>query len=483
LQKFGLIISGCPGDAFRYRCEHQAEQLRFLGLTVDIAYFDQVDFQAALESYRCYWLHRVPHNEAVEDFIHRAHALGKPVIFDTDDLIFDEENIPYIRALQWMSEDELGLYHDGVRRYHHTLSLCRLATVTTEPLREAVKRLFPQIRCFVNPNALSDQQLALAEEASRIVRPEGDKRIVRVAYFSGTRTHNIDFQECSKALGRVLESYPSVKVMLVGHLDVGEEFAAFGERIERYPLLPWQELPMLLRRVDINLAPLELNNPFTEAKSALKFFEAAALSVPTVASDVQAFRPFIRHGKNGYLCRSEEEWIDSLRRLVENNGLRREIGNQARNDTLAGLTTRRQAPVLRSVLNEILQANPLCSEKGLSIAFVLRAPIAQVGGGYKVIFLLAHDLARRGHDVHLYVEPIAHLEGKTEAEILEFCRTYFGESSAQVHVGHDAIQPSDVAIATNWPTAFVVDSLPNTLCKAYGIFDAIRQAVTVLVKV
>ena len=52
--KFGLIISGCPGDAFRYRCEHQAEQLRFFGLTVDTAYFDQVDYEAALESLRVF---------------------------------------------------------------------------------------------------------------------------------------------------------------------------------------------------------------------------------------------------------------------------------------------------------------------------------------------------------------------------------------------------------------------------------------------
>jgi glycosyltransferase involved in cell wall biosynthesis len=73
--------------------------------------------------------------------------------------------------------------------------------------------------------------------------------------------------------------------------------------------------------------------------------------------------------------------------------------------------------------------------------------------------------------VHVYVEAIAHLEGKSDAEIVGFCRRYFGESPAQVHVGHDAMADCDIAIATNWPTAFVVDALPNALCKLYLIQD------------
>jgi glycosyltransferase involved in cell wall biosynthesis/2-polyprenyl-3-methyl-5-hydroxy-6-metoxy-1,4-benzoquinol methylase len=471
LQKFALIISGCPGDAFRYRCEHQAEQLRFLGLTVDITYFDQVEYRDVLDNYQCYWLHRVPHAQVVEEFIRSAQEMGKPVIFDTDDLIFDEEKIPYIRALQWMSQDEVDLYYDGVRRYHRTLSLCRFATVTTEPLREAIQRLFPQIQCFVNPNALSDAQVAQADEALSLSRRPEDENIVRIAYLSGTRTHNIDFQECSGALKRILEAHPHVRLMAVGHLDLEFEFDRFGERIERYPLLPWQQLPGLLRKVDINLAPLELDNPFTESKSALKYFEAAVMGVPTVASDVRAYRDSIRHGENGFLCRTEDGWFNCLAQMVEDADMRRRIGQQARTGALKALTTRRQALNLKRVLNDICQMSVLSFGKTLSIAFVLRAPIAQVGGGYKVIFHLAHYLARRGHDVQLYVEPIAHLEGKTEVEIIEFCRSYFGESQAQIHVGHDSIQPSDVAIATNWPTAFIVDALVNTRCKAYLIQD------------
>ncbi|HXF76662.1 MAG TPA: glycosyltransferase [Methylomirabilota bacterium] len=471
LHKFGLIISGCPGDAFRYRCEHQAEQLRFFGLTVDTGYFDQIDYQAALECYECYWLHRVPHTDEVEQFILAAQDMGKPVIFDTDDLIFDEAKISYIRALEWMPKEEVDLYYDGVRRYYRTLSLCCFATVTTEPLRQAIQRLLPHIECFVNPNTLSDAQVAQAAETLNVAPNNANGNAVRIAYFSGTRTHNVDFQECSKPLVRVLERYPAVKLMLVGHLDVGKEFDRFGDRVETLPLLPWQDLPKLLRNVDINLAPLELDNPFTEAKSPLKYFEAAIVGVPTAASDVNAYRNSIRHGDNGFLCRSEEDWVYALSRLIEDADLRQQMGTNARNHVLNTLTTRAQAANFRDVLRVISRGMPGTVGETLSVAFVLRAPIAQVGGGYKVIFQLAHYLARQGHDVHLYVEPVAHLEGRTEAQIIEFCKTYFGESPAKIYVGHHSIRPSDIAIATNWPTAFVVDSLVNTRCKAYLIQD------------
>jgi glycosyltransferase involved in cell wall biosynthesis len=118
--------------------------------------------------------------------------------------------------------------------------------------------------------------------------------------------------------------------MLVGHLDSGEEFDRFGERVELHRPVPWQDLPRLIRRVDINLAPLELNNPFTECKSSLKYFEAAILGVPTVASDLEPYRESIAQGENGYLCRTEEEWFRCISSLIEEPSLHEKMGSMAK---------------------------------------------------------------------------------------------------------------------------------------------------------
>jgi 2-polyprenyl-3-methyl-5-hydroxy-6-metoxy-1,4-benzoquinol methylase/glycosyltransferase involved in cell wall biosynthesis len=355
VNKFCLILSGCPGDTFRYRCEHQAEQLESYGLKTDVAHFDRVDCDAVLNSYQCFLLHRVPHRMIVERFIKKAEELGKPVIFDIDDLVFDEDKLGYIRALEGRSPQEVQLYRDNVKQHHRTLSMCRFAVAATEPLRVAVQRMCPHVRCFINPNGLNDIQLRQAEQALQIKKPEADEQIVRIAYLSGTPTHNRDFKECSRALERVLETYSYARLMLVGHLDSGENFARFGERIELRPPVPWQDLPRLIRRVDINLAPLELDNPFTECKSSLKYFEAAILGVPTVASDLEPYRESVAHGENGYLCRTEEEWFHCISRLIEDPSLREKMGSMARKDALINWTTRAGAHYLLAALREIAE--------------------------------------------------------------------------------------------------------------------------------
>jgi glycosyltransferase involved in cell wall biosynthesis/SAM-dependent methyltransferase len=359
VEKFCLILSGCPGDTFRYRCEHQAEQLQSYGFATDVAYFDQVDLDAVLNSYQCFLLHRVPHRMTVERFIRKAEELGKPVIFDIDDLVFDEDKLGYIRALEGRSPQEVQLYRDNIKQHHRTLSLCKFAVVATEPLRAAVQRTFPQIHCFINPNGLNDIQLRQAEQALQINKPAADAQIVRIAYLSGTPTHNRDFKECSRALERVLETYSHARLMLVGHIDSGEEFARFGERIELRPPVSWQDLPRLIRRVDINLAPLEGDNPFTECKSSLKYFEAAILGIPTVASDLEPYRKSVAHGENGYLCRTEEEWFHCISRLIEDPSLREKMGSIARKDALINWTTRAGAHHLLAALREIAKVSGL----------------------------------------------------------------------------------------------------------------------------
>ena len=92
---------------------------------------------------------------------------------------------------------------------------------------------------------------------------------------------------------------------------------------------PVSELADELARFDINLAPLEPGNVFCEAKSELKFFEAALVDVPTIASPSGPFCRCIRDGETGFLADCEPEWYDRLTTLVADPGLRRRMGHAA----------------------------------------------------------------------------------------------------------------------------------------------------------
>lgn len=353
-QKFCLLISGCPGDSYRYRCEHQAAQLRSLGLTTDICYDNQFSDNAMVDRYQWLWLHRVPYSDRVGSLIETARRSAKPVVYDTDDLVFDEKIVSYMRSTEWMSAREVEQVFASAKGYSQTLSHCNFATVSTDYLCDEVRRLLPNMRCFVTPNMISDEQLTLAQQALQAEDPGSvkSKQNLTIGYFCGTRTHNADFRECSPALVRIMKAYPMVRLMLVGYLDVGREFAVFGRRVRRHRFVPWQRLSNLLTNVDINLAPLEPENPFTQCKSDLKYLEAAIMGVPTVASAVGAFTQSIDHGENGFLCRTEADWFDCLSRLIEDATLRQKIGSLAKQMVHESRTVARGAEQLDKTLLE-----------------------------------------------------------------------------------------------------------------------------------
>ena len=56
-----------------------------------------------------------------------------------------------------------------------------------------------------------------------------------------------------------------------------------------------------------------------------------ALGLPTVATNVGTTPRIIKHMENGWLVRTEEEWILALETLIKSPDLRCKMGERARN--------------------------------------------------------------------------------------------------------------------------------------------------------
>ena len=164
--------------------------------------------------------------------------------------------------------------------------------------------------------------------------------------------HQRDLGVAIEAIAQLLEEYPDCRLVLFRDRDGArpfvdiEEFPALltlADRIEWRSLRPLSELPEEMARFDINLAPLEFGNPYCEAKSELKFFEAALVDVPTIASPTGPFRRAIEHGKTGFLAAGTDDWYTYGKRLIEDPELRGRVGREAYNEVLArfGGTARR----------------------------------------------------------------------------------------------------------------------------------------------
>ncbi|MEW6272037.1 MAG: glycosyltransferase [Thermodesulfobacteriota bacterium] len=470
-RKAVLFLSGCPGDAKRYRCDHHAEQMQVLGVTADVAIYGEIDLAWALRTYAYFVLHRVPFGPDVDHFIREARRTGRTVVFDTDDWVFDVSSMPYVAALEGKPREERDLYRRGLERYRATLRRCDGAIVSTEPLARRASSLIGKV--VVHANVASRDMVQLAAQARRVreLRRQASRSAgeVVIAYLSGTPTHRRDFAEAEAAIVSVMERHPGVRLLTVGHIDVSETFGRFGQRHAHLPLMPWQRLFALMAQVDVNLAPLEQGNPFTECKSSIKFLEAALVGVPTVASALSDFERVIDDGSNGVLVRTREGWRDALSRLVESPGEREALGARALEDALARHRTATAAPALLDTLKSLRSRT--ATSRPLMINWIVRAPIAGTGGGYWTIFRLANHLGAAGHQVRVYVEPIAHLDGLSEAEILAFLDENFGPLHVEPVIGHEHILPADVSIATNWPTAYTVERLQDSLFKMYFVQD------------
>jgi len=471
VHKVALFVSGCPGDARRYRCLHQLERLAALGVSADEGLHGVIDLVEAVPSYALFVLHRVPYGRDVEDFLRAAARAGKPVVFDTDDWVFDMAAATYVAALADMKPDDQVLYREGLTRYRTTLSRCDGVLVSTAPLAERAAELVAN--AHVTPNVASHDMVELSRLARTrrhlVAQERARTGEVVLAYLSGTPTHKRDFAEASGALARVLDAHPRARLLLVGHIEAPPELRRFGERIAYLPLVPWQQLPEIMADVDVNLAPLERDNVFTECKSAIKYLEAALVGVPTVATPLADFRRVIEDGRNGLLASTPDEWHDALTRLVESPGLRAELGARALEDAMRHHTTYAGGEEFLARLRDASRREP--GAEPLVINWIVRAPIAGTGGGYLTIFRLANALARAGHQVRVYVEPIAHLDGLSTQQIERFVDRHFGPLAVEVVVGHDAIAPADATIATNWPTAFTVASHPSSLFRFYFVQD------------
>jgi len=80
-----------------------------------------------------------------------------------------------------------------------------------------------------------------------------------------------------------------------------------------------------LAKINIGVMPLS-DTVWAKGKCGFKGLQYMALEIPSVMSPVGVNTTIVDHGKNGFLCNSQEEWKSTLIQLLENPSLRKEVG-------------------------------------------------------------------------------------------------------------------------------------------------------------
>jgi glycosyltransferase involved in cell wall biosynthesis len=145
------------------------------------------------------------------------------------------------------------------------------------------------------------------------------------------------------ALARVCDENPcTVRLVGAGEMD--------WSGINVLPR-PWSEATEVgeIQTFSAGIMPLP-DAPFERGKCGYKLIQCMACGVPVAASPVGVNRTLIRHGQNGFLAESEDEWISALSGLRHDVSLRTRMGAAARRTIEQEFSTAVTAPHLARIL-------------------------------------------------------------------------------------------------------------------------------------
>lgn len=326
-------------QCFKYRVQQKQKYFEALGWQcIIIDWRDQIEVLSALQICKEVIFYRVPGFPNVMDQVAEAKRLGLSPWWEVDDLIFDEELYQQCSFMDMLPKEEKDLLLFGSGLFRKTMLACDKGIASTTALAYYMRQAGLN-EVHVIENALDKDTLRIAtdyypsKQEGEINIQDHDKKEIIILYGSGTNTHSADFLMAADGILAALQKEPSLRFWIVGELDLPLNFRVVQKQIKYIPPKSYEQYMALLARADIAIAPLEAI-AFNDAKSNIKFLEAAVLGISSVCSPGQAFKEFINDGQNGFLAANKVEWEEKILLLARDPSLRKKVGEEAYKNVL-----------------------------------------------------------------------------------------------------------------------------------------------------
>lgn len=245
-------------------------------------------------------------------FCRRLRERGASYVFH---MLDDWFSVPYLRPIA-----------------EARIPLAELVVVPTAGIRDQISRHYPSARVEVLEEPVDIERLRPSEESS-------DPSLPRLVWCGG-----VNNQKDLAMLGWIVEK-------LKTHAPFRLRVIAGRRRPELSLPVPWEWRPYdyAREREDLagavaGLAPLQ-KSPYADCKGTYKVKTYMACGVPPVASPVGHALRLIRHGENGFLPASKEDWVDVLLKLVREAAFARKMSAQARRDAVEKYSHKALMPV------------------------------------------------------------------------------------------------------------------------------------------
>lgn len=260
--------------------------------------------------------------------LEKAKRAGKKIIYELDDDVF---NLP-----SW--NPAYPFYQRIKPNVIRFLKLADACTASTDFLADRLRKY--NTRVYTLPNCIDFNELDRDGSNPGVISPldQRCKKITLDEYrqrcqgkvvigWLGSPTHKKDLQILVPVIKRITRQYKD-RVMFVMGGCVHRDTAATTpyESIMFLEMVPPRTYMRYLAALDfdIGMAPVT-DHLFNYSKSNLKVIEYMAAGFVPVASNLITYNTTIQNGKTGFLCRTPQEWMKTLRVLIESDALRGDI--------------------------------------------------------------------------------------------------------------------------------------------------------------
>lgn len=258
---------------------------------------------------------------------------GARIIYDFDDSVWLSNVSDANRRWGWVKDPS---------KTSKLIALADLVFAGNHYLADYAKRFNPRVEVVATT---IDTSVYLP----RTTRPEGPV----VIGWSGSITTIRHFRYAEPALRELKAKYGDrIAFRVVGDSSFRlKELGIIG--------LPWGRESELddLRAMDIGIMPLP-DDEWARGKCGLKGLQYMALKIPAVMSPVGVNSEIVQHGINGFLPRTQEEWVQCISRLVEDAELRRAMGDAARQTVLERYSVQAWKERYLQLFNNLIKHSP-----------------------------------------------------------------------------------------------------------------------------
>jgi glycosyltransferase involved in cell wall biosynthesis len=229
----------------------------------------------------------------------------KPLVLDFDDAIYLVDVSPANRRFGWL------------KFAGKTTTLCRIsASVVVGNSYLAEFALRHNSTVTVVPSSID----------TGWYRPATDRRSTSlrpVIGWMGSSTSQVYLEQFAPVLRRIAGRH-NIELRVISDRRPNLEGLPVAWR-------PWtaESEPAEIAEFDIGIMPIP-DTPWTRGKCAMKALQYMGMAVPAVGSRVGTNAQVIRHGDNGLLAATDDEWVTAIESLLGDPELRRRLGQAGR---------------------------------------------------------------------------------------------------------------------------------------------------------